>query len=492
MKAKKILAAVLCAVMMLSLAVPAFAAGNSVKFKDVDKHWAKDAIYLVANAGIVGGYPDGRFGPNDGITRAQFSKVIANFMGFKEEGDISAFTDLNPNDNLTPYVAKCVKAGVLGGTSATTMSPNAKVTRETAATMLSRAFKLDTTGYTPDFTDKNAISGWAKAHVAVMKETGLIAGYPDGSFNPKKSMTRAEMMTIIARLLPDYDEKLFSITGTAGNAKVSFDMLDDYSSLFDIPKASADVSSVKVSVVPGPQLAGVGTIEREIPTGQEGSFSPSELFSAAYDFTFASANITYNGKQFNYNIYGKDSENGRLITGTPADSKKVDAAMSDINQLIDMFKQLGGNGGGSGSSGMMDVASITVKKGTYIQVGSEQLYLQSDLVIKNGADEQEITDAVKNAVVINPVKNPTDEFKLYVSGMSMRVMMGILPIDVPKKMVITVTANGTGADFDGILSTVSNATENDIDMLMGLVNEIIGAIDGHVITVNINSQISLI
>ena len=492
MKAKKILAAVLCAVMMLSLAVPAFAAGNSVKFKDVDKHWAKDAIYLVANAGIVGGYPDGRFGPNDGITRAQFSKVIANFMGFKEEGDISAFTDLNPNDNLTPYVAKCVKAGVLGGTSATTMSPNAKVTRETAATMLSRAFKLDTTGYTPDFTDKNAISGWAKAHVAVMKETGLIAGYPDGSFNPKKSITRAEMMTIIARLLPDYDEKLFSITGTAGNAKVSFDMLDDYSSLFDIPKATADVSTVKVSVVPGPQLAGVGTIEREIPTGQEGTFSPSELFSAAYDFTFASANITYNGKQFNYNIYGKDSENGRLITGTPADSKKVDAAMSDINQLIDMFKQLVGNGGSSGSSGMMDVASITVKKGTYIQVGSEQLYLQSDLVIKNGADEQEITAAVKNAVVINPVKNPTDEFKLYVSGMSMRVMMGILPIDVPKKMVITVTANGAGADFDGILSTVSNATENDIDMLMGLVNEIIGAIDGHVITVNINSQISLI
>ena len=490
MKAKKILAAVLCALMMLSLAVPAFAAGNSIKFKDVDKHWAKDAIYLVANAGIVSGYPGGRFGPDDGITRAEFAKVIAIFMGFKEEGDISAFTDLNPNNNLTPYVAMCVKAGVLHGTSSTTMSPNEKVTRETAATMLSRAFKLDTTGYSPDFTDKNAISSWAKEHVAVMKETGLIAGYPDGSFAPKKSMTRGEMMAIIARLLPDYDEKLFSITGTAGDAKVSFDMLDDYSTLFDIPRANADVSTVKVSLIPGPQLAGVGTIEREIPTGQEGSFSPSELFSAAYDFTFASANITYNGKQFNYNIYGKDSENGRLITGTPADSKKVDAAMSDITQMIDVFKKLTGITGGIGNTGNMDVASITVKKGTYIQVGSEQLYLQSDLVIKNGADEQEITAAVENAVDINPVQNPTDEFKLYVSGISINVKTGLRPMDVPKKMEITVTANGSGEDFDGILSKVSNATENDIDMLMGLVNEIIGAIDGHIITVNITSHIA--
>ena len=56
MKAKKTISLVLCVIMIFALAVPAFAA-NSVKFSDVpDGYWAKDAIYLVADAGIVGGY----------------------------------------------------------------------------------------------------------------------------------------------------------------------------------------------------------------------------------------------------------------------------------------------------------------------------------------------------------------------------------------------------------------------------------------------------
>lgn len=481
MKAKKILAAVLCVVMMLALAVPAFAANGSVKFKDVSGHWAEESIYLAANAGIVGGYPDGRFGPNDGITRAQFAKVIARFMGYNEQGDISKFTDLNPKDNLTPYVAMCVKAGVLSGTSATKMSPNAKVTRETAATMLSRAFKLDTTGYSPKFTDKNTIAAWAKAHVAVMNETGIIAGYPDGSFMPRKDMTRAEMMTIIARLLPNYEEKLLTISGTAGNAKVTFDMLDDYSTLFDIPKASADVSTVKVSVIPGPELSGMGTIEREIPTGQEGTFSPSEIFSSAYDFTFASAKITVNGKSFNYNICGKDSENGRLITGTPVNSDDVDAAMSSFKTMLDLFK------GNSGSSDM-NITAMTINKGTFIQVGSEQLYLKSNLTINTDADQEEIMKAVEAAVEIRKGVAAADEFKLYVSGMSVTMTGGLIPITIPVPMTLTVTANGAGSSFDGVLSKVAGATENDIEMLTGIINEIIAAIDGHIITVNVTTK----
>ena len=122
MKAKKTISLVLCVIMIFALAVPAFAA-NSVKFSDVpDVYWAKDAIYLVADAGIVGGYADGTFRPENNITREQFAKVVANFMGYTEKAKLK-FSDVDPNSNLAPYVAMCVKAGVIGGYTDGTFRP---------------------------------------------------------------------------------------------------------------------------------------------------------------------------------------------------------------------------------------------------------------------------------------------------------------------------------------------------------------------------------
>ena len=103
MKAKKTISLVLCVIMIFALAVPAFAA-NSVKFSDVpDGYWAKDAIYLVADAGIVGGYADGSFKPENNITREQFAKVVANFMGYTEKAQLT-FPDVDPNSTLAPYI----------------------------------------------------------------------------------------------------------------------------------------------------------------------------------------------------------------------------------------------------------------------------------------------------------------------------------------------------------------------------------------------------
>ena len=92
MKAKKLISILLCILLVSALTVPAFAAD----FTDTEGHWAEHQIDLVAEAGIVGGYADGSFRPNNNITREQFAKVVANFMDYTEKGDVSVFPDVDP------------------------------------------------------------------------------------------------------------------------------------------------------------------------------------------------------------------------------------------------------------------------------------------------------------------------------------------------------------------------------------------------------------
>lgn len=477
MKAKKIVSLALCVMMIFALAVPAFA-DNGAKFSDVpDGYWAKDAIYLVANAGIVGGYADGSFRPENNITREQFAKVVANFMGYTEKASLS-FTDVDPNGVLTPYVAMCVKEGVISGYTDGTFKPKANITREAAATMLCRAFKLDTTGMQPKFTDSSSIADVFKPSVAAMNLTEVIAGYPAGDFRPKANLTRAQMMVMISRLLVTTDEKVISVVGSAGDAKLSFDVLADYSALLYIPDAEVSTAKVSVNIVPGEELKKLGMSEmsNEYETGVDGKFSPKEIFSEAYDYNFATVKASVNGKNCTFNIYGQDAEGGRLITATPTDSAKADAAMQEMTSLNNFFMNLLKTGN-----------SVTLANGSYIQIGTEQIGfkdgVKDNLTIDNNADAETVAAAIDQCIELKTgVKNDGSEFTMVIKkGTSVATDKGTVTL----LKDITVTASGAGADFDGILSKLASADESSIGMLTGLVNELIAAIDGHVIYVNV-------
>ena len=477
MKAKKTIALVLCVIMIFALAVPAFAA-NSVKFSDVpDGYWAKDAIYLVADAGIVGGYPDGSFKPENNITREQFAKVVANFMGYTEKAKLD-FTDVDPNSTLAPYIAMCVKAGVIGGYGDGTFKPKANITREAAATMLCRAFKLDTDGMKPQFTDSASISDVFKAPVAAMNLTEVIAGYPNGSFKPKANLTRAQMMVMISRLLVTTDEKVISVVASAGSAKLSLDVFADYSSLLYIPDAEVSTAKVSVSIVPGESLKKLGMSEtsEEYETGVDGKFSPREMFSEAYDYNFATVKASVNNQKCTFNIYGQDAEGGRLITATPTDSAKADAAMQELTSVKNFFMNILQTGN-----------SVTIANGSYLQIGTEKLGfkdgVKDNLTIDNNADAETVAAAVEKCIELKTgVKNNGSEFTMVIKkGTSVATEKGTVTL----LKDVTVTASGAGADFDGILSKLMSADASNVEMLTGLVNEIIAAIDGHVIYVNV-------
>ena len=119
---------------------------NSINpFSDVaDGQWYTDAITWASENGIVLGYGDGLFGPNDTITREQFITILmrfANFTGIDTaaEADLSGFTDAG---TISEYAVNAVTwgyaAGLMLGDSETTLSPTGPATRAMLATILMR------------------------------------------------------------------------------------------------------------------------------------------------------------------------------------------------------------------------------------------------------------------------------------------------------------------------------------------------------------------
>ncbi|MGE5572909.1 MAG: S-layer homology domain-containing protein [Bacteroidota bacterium] len=112
--------------------------GAAARLKDIDLSWAQDAIVSLVDEGIIAGYPDGTFKPENPVTRAEFAKVVA------------------------------------------------------------RAFAIRPTGE-PKFRDIEA--NWAKAYITALAEAGIVSGYPDGTFKPDRHITRAEMVTMLVRVV---------------------------------------------------------------------------------------------------------------------------------------------------------------------------------------------------------------------------------------------------------------------------------------------------
>lgn len=181
--------------------VPASQSVPTVTFSDVPAgYWAAAAIRTLAAQGIVSGYGDGTFRPQQPVTRAEFTKMLVLALGLKPGGGSTAFTDVAPTAWYAPYVAAAVRAGIVDGTSATTFAPDAGLTREEMAVLVARALKLSQTA-TLHFSDDGQIDPWALQGVQEAVSAGYVAGFPDGSFQPLGVTTRAEAAKVVALML---------------------------------------------------------------------------------------------------------------------------------------------------------------------------------------------------------------------------------------------------------------------------------------------------
>lgn len=171
---------------------------------DIQGHWAEGDITRLVNNKIISGDPDGRFRPDDRVTRQEFAKMIVLAAGLQEE--------LNPSLDLTDtngiagwakgYVAAAVKAGIINGYADRSFKPQQNITRAEIAVMAVRALGLNVqAGNVSQFNDASGIPQWAQANVAAAAAKGIINGFPDGTFQAGGSATRAQAAKIISHIL---------------------------------------------------------------------------------------------------------------------------------------------------------------------------------------------------------------------------------------------------------------------------------------------------
>ena len=177
----------------------------SAALSDIKGHWAQSTIQEMVSEGIAGGYPDGKFRPDNIITRAEFAVLAVRAFAL-EPGPGKVFAD-TANHWARDAIKTAGYHGLVSGYSDTAFGPDDPVTREQIAVMIANIANIKSTGAVKTFTDAARIAAWAKVSVEKATSAGLITGYPDGSFKPKANATRAEAAVILARSMAGAAEK---------------------------------------------------------------------------------------------------------------------------------------------------------------------------------------------------------------------------------------------------------------------------------------------
>jgi len=171
------------------------------KFWDVGKeHWAFEYIAELSLCGVINGYADGSFKPENTVTRAEWAKIMILVAGITPNDNSVRFSDMKGHWANT-YVNAASK--YLTAFSDNSYRPNQAVTREdvTMALVKLKGYSLDEVDYSvlTRFKDTASISNSMKVYVAIAVEKGLINGFEDSTFRGQATLTRAEASTLLWR-----------------------------------------------------------------------------------------------------------------------------------------------------------------------------------------------------------------------------------------------------------------------------------------------------
>jgi|GEM_PF-5699602 len=169
---------------------------------DISGHWAEATIKSWLEQGYINGYSDGSFRPNNGITRAEFVKIVNHVFEVNRMTADLHYHDLPRSHWAYDEFAAAIKAGYIGGTSQNTLSPDKIITRQEAAVIL---VKLKGIGGSTSlqFKDADDIPSWSRNAIEALVAGGYINGDAKGNFRPKDGLTRAEAIVLIDKVRRD-------------------------------------------------------------------------------------------------------------------------------------------------------------------------------------------------------------------------------------------------------------------------------------------------
>lgn len=181
-------------------------------FRDVNsRHWAFASVERAAELGLVAGFSDGTFRPDEPVTRAQFVLMLWRMAGKPEAKEKAAFTDTAGGDWYETALNWAYENGFVNGISETTFGPNANITRQQAVAILFRYAGSETGGealvsgvYESGFSDSGNIASWAKDAMWWAVYNSLVSGVGNGKIAPEANASRAQIAAILLRYMDKF------------------------------------------------------------------------------------------------------------------------------------------------------------------------------------------------------------------------------------------------------------------------------------------------
>ncbi|MCD9025805.1 S-layer homology domain-containing protein [Cohnella silvisoli] len=161
--------------------------------------WLKSLTDGSAHKAYIAGYPDGTFGPDRNITRAEMAAILARLFDKDKKQASTIYADVTATYWARAAIDKDTAMGLMIGYTDGSFKPEASISRAEMASVVARLLDSSSSESGGSFSD---ISGhWAQAAIEKAKAAGIINGYEDGTFRPEQLLTRAEAVAMINKLL---------------------------------------------------------------------------------------------------------------------------------------------------------------------------------------------------------------------------------------------------------------------------------------------------
>ncbi|MFC5530667.1 S-layer homology domain-containing protein [Cohnella yongneupensis] len=212
----------LLASQLAEVATQASATADGPLPNDIQGHWAEGAIAEWIKLGLIQGYEDGSFRPNQTISRIEFVTLVNRAFGFSGGGAIS-FADVPAGAWYIPQIQAAKAAAYIGGYTDGTFRPQGKLSRVEAGTILSRLVPVvSRSSEEPlgQFADRESVPSYGHDPLNAVLASGYMEGFPDRTLRPLQPITRAEAVTLLNRLLKQ------SNSGVPGRIVISAKNLD--------------------------------------------------------------------------------------------------------------------------------------------------------------------------------------------------------------------------------------------------------------------------
>ena len=176
----------------------ALQANKPVNFSDVPAtHFSAKAVQLASQMGLIEGEPDGMFHGSENVTRAEFATMIVRALGLDTIGADSSFSD-TAGHWADASIRALHRAGIVNGTGDGNFKPNQEINRAEMASILARILNISAVNGT-QFSDIDG--NWAADYINQLSQAGIVNGVADGKFAPNATATRDQSVTIIIRML---------------------------------------------------------------------------------------------------------------------------------------------------------------------------------------------------------------------------------------------------------------------------------------------------